>query len=352
MAPTSKDLSLDQIQSACIQRFWHLVCHRSSVPAHGSFFRFRLGSVDLFIHNHGGVLSCYQNQCPHRGARIVNGLSGHTSLQCPYHGWSFQPSRTSVPRYDTFDLAVNDPRQACLHQWQIFEVAGFVFVSSDPACTVQQQIGDDAFYRLQSYGKSIHACHSSLSIDYPAPWMLAVENALESYHVPSVHPATLGLIGLADGSNAFSDWSSIWQASTGSKKLIASSRIIAKSIDVEDRIEGYSSLYLFPFAMLSTTESLSFALQIYQPSPLVRDGISVLRSSLYIPRIVKAEMRDAVMAFYDSSAKMNRLIFEEDASISSLVPLESWNTDPLPYSSSLESKINHFRECCRRSLSI
>jgi phenylpropionate dioxygenase-like ring-hydroxylating dioxygenase large terminal subunit len=148
MASSRKVLSPDQIQSSCIQKFWHLVCHRSSVPAHGSFFRFRLGSVDLFIHNHGGVLSCYQNQCPHRGARIVNELSGHTSLQCPYHGWSFQPSRTSVPRYDTFDLAVNDPRQACLHQWQIFEVAGFVFVSSDPVFNVQQQIGNDAFYRL------------------------------------------------------------------------------------------------------------------------------------------------------------------------------------------------------------
>lgn len=352
MASTNKALNLDQIQSSCVQRFWHLVCHRSSAPAHGSFFRFRLGSFDLFIHNHGGVLSCYHNQCPHRGARIVNELSGHTSLKCPYHGWSLQPSRTSVPRYDTFDLAVNDPRQARLHQWQIFEVAGFVFVSSDPVFSVQQQIGDDAYYWLQTIGASIHACHSSQSIAYQAPWMLAVENALESYHVPSVHSATLGLIGLSDGSNYFSDWSSIWQASTDSKKLTVSSRIIAKSIDVADRVNGYFSLYLFPFAMLSTTQSLSFALQLYQPSPNVRDCTSVLRTSLYIPRIIKAEMRDPVMAFYDSTASMNRLIFEEDASVSSLVPLESWDSGALPYASSLESKINHFRECCRRSLSV
>jgi phenylpropionate dioxygenase-like ring-hydroxylating dioxygenase large terminal subunit len=352
MTSSSNVLSPDQIQASCIQRFWHLVCHRSSVPMHGYFFRFRLGSVDLFIHNHKGTLSCYQNKCPHRGARIVNGLSGHTPLQCPYHGWSFQPNMTSVPRYDTFDLNLKDPRQACLHQWQLFEFAGFVFVSSDPAFSVQRQIGDEAFRRLQSYGSSIHACHSSQSIDYPAPWMLAVENALESYHVPSIHPATLGSIGLADGSNSFSDWSSIWQASASSKKLTASSRVIAKSIDVDNRVEGYSSLYLFPFAMLSTTESLSFALQLYQPSPLVRDSNSALRTPLYVPRIVNSQIRDSVMAFYYSSAKMNRLIFEEDASISSLVPLESWDTDPLPYASSLESKINHFRECCRRSLSV
>jgi phenylpropionate dioxygenase-like ring-hydroxylating dioxygenase large terminal subunit len=352
MAFTRKALSPEQIQASCIQKFWHLVCHRSSLPSHGSFFRFRLGRVDLFIHNSFGKLSCYLNKCPHRGARIVNALSGDTPLQCPYHGWSFQPGKTSVPRYDTFDLDVNDPRQARLHQWQIYEVAGFVFVACDPASNVQGQIGDDAFYRLQSCGASIHACHSSQSIDYAAPWMLAVENALESYHVPSVHPSTLGLIGLEDGTNTFSDWSSSWQAATTSKKLISSSRIIAKSINIEERLEGYFSLYLFPFAMLSSTESLSFALQVYQPSPCLQDCNTTLRTSLYIPRIVNSAMRDPVMAFYDSSANMNRLIFEEDASISSLVPFESWDAEPLPYASSLESKINHFRECCRRSISV
>ena len=352
MITSGQALALGEIQASCIQRFWHLVCHRSSVPEHNSFFRFRLGRFDLFIHNHGGHLSCYQNKCPHRGSRIVNELSGDTPLQCPYHGWSFQPTRTSVPRYDTFSLNVNDPRQARLNQWQTFEVSGFVFVSSDPASSVQQQVGEDAFCRLQSYGASIYSCHSSHSIDFAAPWMLAVENALESYHVPSVHPATLGLIGLADGVNTFSDWSSFWYASTSSKKLIASSRIIARCIDVEDRREGYSSLYLFPFAMLSTTETLSFALQLYQPSPLVQNCNTVLRTSLYIPRIVNSAMRDPVMAFYDSSARMNRLIFEEDARVSSLVPLESWDVEPLVYASSLELKINHFRECCRRSISV
>jgi hypothetical protein len=104
--------------------------------------------------------------------------------------------------------------------------------------------------------------------------------------------------------------------------------------------------------MLSATESLSFALQLYQPSPFLRDCNTTLRTSLYIPRVVNSAMRDPVMAFYDSSANMNRLIFEEDASISSLVPLESWDAEPLPFTSSLESKINHFRECCRRSISV
>jgi len=285
MDTIGKILSQDQIQSACIHRFWHLVCHRSSVPEHGDFFRFKLGHFDLFIHNHSGLLSCYQNRCPHRGARIVDGFSGSTPLQCPYHGWSFQPNKTSIPRYDTFDLNVKDPRQASLHQWQIFEVAGFVFVSGDPAFSVSRQIGDDAYSQLQSYGRAIYACHSSQSIDYTTPWMLAIENALESYHVPSIHPRTLGLIGLADGSNVFSDWSSIWRASTSCKRLTTSSRVIANSIAVEDRLQGYTSLYLFPFAMLSSTESLSFALQLYQPSPSVRDCLTVLRTSLYIPRI-------------------------------------------------------------------
>ena len=76
----------------CIEGFWHLV-HRSSVISHGSYLRISLGQYDLFVHNHHDELTCYVNKCPHR-PRIVDSTSGLSSLQCPYHGWSFQPSST------------------------------------------------------------------------------------------------------------------------------------------------------------------------------------------------------------------------------------------------------------------
>ena len=340
-----------RIQDSCIKGFWHLVCHQSSVASHGEYFGFQLGETDLFIHNHLGDFSCYVNRCPHRGARIVTSLSGQSALQCSYHGWSFQPSGTSVPRFETFSLS-SDPRLACLTQWNLVNFAGFIFVSLDPLFSLEDQIGDDAMCLLEQIGEGIRDCYSSHSIHFDSPWMLAVENALESYHVSKVHPQTLATVDLDDGCNSLWSWSSFWHASSRSKKVSRLASVIASYVDIPSRINGYFSLYLFPFSMLSSTESLSIALQVYQPSFCVKDCKTSLRTTMYVPLISCDRMRDSVSEFYHSASEMNKRIFEEDSRISSCVPLDSWSIEPLIYASSLEVKIDHFRQCCKRALRI
>jgi phenylpropionate dioxygenase-like ring-hydroxylating dioxygenase large terminal subunit len=350
MAPNmalNSSSSFLRLHSTCIDSFWHLVCHRSSLPEHGSYLRVQLAHFDLFIHNYHGVLSCYVNRCPHRGSRIVNSLSGKSALQCPYHGWSFQPLGTSVPRSETF-AATSDPRQARLEQWYLEDLSGFIFISLNPFLPLSEQIGGDAVGLLERISFSIQNCHSSQIIEYEAPWMIAVENALEPYHVSRVHPETLGSVELDDGSNTFWDWGSVWHACSSSKKIARLSALVSSSVSIAYRESGYTSLYLFPFSMLSSTESLSYALQLYQPSLEVSDGRTSLLTSLYTPSIVNERMRNSVEDFYHSTAEMNKRIFEEDADVSSLVPFDSWSDQPLTYASSLEEKINHFRDCCRK----
>jgi hypothetical protein len=201
---------------------------------------------------------------------------------------------------------------------------------------------------LECISCSIKNCHSSQIVEYEAPWMIAVENALESYHVSRVHPKTLGSVGLDDGSNTFWDWVSMWHASSANKKIARLSALVGSSVSLEYKRSGYMSLYLFPFSMLSSTESLSYALQFYQPSLDVSDGKTSLLTSLYTPSIADERMRDSVEGFYQATAEMNKRIFEEDAGVSSLVSIESWSDQPLAYASSLEEKINHFRGCCRK----
>ena len=93
--------------------------------------------------------------------------------------------------------------------------------------------------------------------------------------------------------------------------------------------------------MLSSTESLSFALQLYQPSSSYEEAHTSLLTSLYTPSIKDERMQDSVQEFYRSTSEMNLKIFEEDARISSLVVPDSWLFESLPYVSTLELKINH-----------
>ena len=132
------------------------------------------------------------------------------------------------------------------------------------------------------------------------------------------------------------------------QKVSRLASVIASYVDIPSRINGY--FLIFSFHMLSSTESLSIALQVYQPSFVLGHKTS-LRTTMYVPLISCDRMRDSVSEFYHSASEMNE-IFEEDSRISSCVPLDSWSIEPLIYASSLEVKIDHFRPCCKRALRI
>jgi len=346
--PLSIDLasSLDRI---CIENYWHCVGHQIEIRTHLAYRRVLIANHDLLIHNHGGSLFAVVNLCPHRGSRLLLESTGCAPLRCPYHGWSFQPSGTSIPRFDTFS-SQPDPREASLKQWHLEQLGGFIFVSLSPVMSLDTQLGEYTCTMLQDIGESLGAFHGEQVITYQSNWKLAVENALEAYHVSSIHTNTLGKLNLTDGINSLWDWASLWQATSGNTLVTRLAGRLKKALKQTFEINGYNSLYLFPFAMLSSTEGLSFALQTYFPQFDPMAEMTNVSTRLFTPVVENISMKEALVAFYDSTAEMNRRIFEEDASICSQIPLSSWSCDPLTYSSSLEVKIDHFRSCCRKAL--
>lgn len=335
----------------CIEKYWHCVGHEVEFPSHLDFRRILIGEHDLFIHNHGGSLRAYVNKCPHRGAKLILKTVGSCSLVCPYHGWSFQPSGTSVPRFDTF-VVDTDPREAVLDQWALVRIGGFIFIAYHPVMSLEAQLGEFACNMLLEIGDSLGAYHGEQVINFSCNWKLAVENALESYHIRSIHVKTLGSLNLEDGIDICWDWSSLWQSAGRNERITRLAKHIRKSIKQCSEINGYMSLYLFPFAMLSSTEGLSFALQTYFPLPCQLKNTTYVSTHLYSPALLNISMKNALMEFYDSTAKVNNMIFHEDADICSHMSLSSWSFDPLRWCSGLESKVQHFRLMCRKVLGI
>ena len=333
----------------CIENYWHCVGHEIELGSHLAFRRILIGNHDLLIQNHGGTFFAVVNSCPHRGARLVVEPAGCAPLRCRYHGWSFQPSGTAIPRFDTFPCQP-DPREVVLKQWHMERLGGFIFVSLSPVMTLDAQLGEYACSMLQAIGESLDAFHGEQVITYQSNWKLAVENALEPYHVSSIHANTLSTLNLSDGNDSLWDWASLWEATSGNGRVTRLAGRLKIALKQTFEINGYKALYLFPFAMLSSTEGLSFALQTYFPQVDPMAEVTYVSTRLFTPVVENISVKDALVAFYDSTAEMNRRIFEEDASICSQIPLSSWSCDPLIYSSSLEVKIDHFRSCCRKAL--
>jgi phenylpropionate dioxygenase-like ring-hydroxylating dioxygenase large terminal subunit len=175
---------------------WQVVCHSNSIPAPGDFITLDLGGDSVFaVRNLQGEIQVFHNVCRHRGTRILEGsrgsLSGHCPglITCPYHGWSYRltgelmgvPVRESFPGLDRSQHGLKPARMAVLF--------GFVFVSlaGDPPPlesvwgSFLEDFAPHRFETLQPLGP-LYIEH------WDVDWKIAMDNYLESYHVPIGHP--------------------------------------------------------------------------------------------------------------------------------------------------------------------
>jgi len=170
---------------------WQIVCHVNSIPKTGDFQTLDLGSDSVMVlRDRDGSIRAFHNVCRHRGARLLDGAGNcPTAVTCPYHGWTYRhdggligmPVRESFPGLDRSLHGLRPVR---------VEVAlSFVWVclagDPPPIATVWGELADElAPYRLEDMVPLGPITQES----WPVDWKIAMDNYLESYHVPIGHP--------------------------------------------------------------------------------------------------------------------------------------------------------------------
>ena len=170
---------------------WQIVCHVNSIPKTGDFQTLDLGSDSVMVlRDRDGSIRAFHNVCRHRGARLLDGAGNcPTAVTCPYHGWTYRhdggligmPVRESFPGLDRSLYGLRPVR---------VEVAlSFVWVclagDPPPIATVWGELAEElAPYRLEDMVPLGPITQES----WPVDWKIAMDNYLESYHVPIGHP--------------------------------------------------------------------------------------------------------------------------------------------------------------------
>jgi choline monooxygenase len=142
------------------------------------------------IRNFDGELRAFLNVCPHRHSRLTDKPRGNTEkLRCQYHGWEFNQDGHTGKIPDAKVFRPWDRDNSCLKQFHLDTCGDLVFVNfSDNPVSLREWIGP-LWEQWQSYGGAYR--HSqSWEKDFPCNWKVVLENSLESYHIPEVHPKT------------------------------------------------------------------------------------------------------------------------------------------------------------------
>jgi phenylpropionate dioxygenase-like ring-hydroxylating dioxygenase large terminal subunit len=180
---------LDRVLRPC----WWAVAALDELPHDGSFVTFDHVGGPVILRRSGSSIRGYRNVCPHRLAKVCGQARGVcATLTCDYHGWQFDDSGATRRIPDAPSFRPLEKGRLGLDVLRVETVGGIVFLSFDTdAPPVREWLGDEAERIEARFGPRTRTLYR-VDIDIPVNWKLVVENNLESYHVSTVHAATLG----------------------------------------------------------------------------------------------------------------------------------------------------------------
>ncbi|MEO7877792.1 MAG: aromatic ring-hydroxylating dioxygenase subunit alpha [Dokdonella sp.] len=202
-------------------RSWQLVAHATDVAQPGDHVVADLAGVPLLIvSGDDGTLRALHNVCRHRAGPLALCAGRRAKrFRCRYHGWTYalDGQLSSAPEMDDAEhFAVADIRlpEARVAQWQ-----GLVFAALDDSPPFAHLVdGIDARIgpgRLDGY-----VLQQRVAYDIDCDWKVYVDNYLEGYHVPHIHPELNRMLDYRSYRTELSRWHSLqWSPLESAEEL-------------------------------------------------------------------------------------------------------------------------------------
>lgn len=180
---------------------WQVVGHASNLPNPGDWLSFdMLGERAVIMRGQDGVVRAFHNLCRHRGARVVDGATGHCkgSIVCPFHGWVYnldgslrgaaQPKSFGDMKRE--DFALKPIEMEMFH--------GFVFIRFSPGpqppiATLMAPF--DADFAAYHAADLLPVSTPDWATDLAVNWKSVRDVDNEGYHVALAHPGLQDLYG-------------------------------------------------------------------------------------------------------------------------------------------------------------
>ena len=169
-------------------RSWQLVGRMDDVREHGQYFTAQIGDDPIVVLRDGESLRGFYNVCLHRAGPVASGCGKRNTLQCRYHGWTYSldgslrhaPEMQGVERFDPADMHLVPVR---VESW-----GPLVFASLDARVPPLLEMLEDVPTRVAAFGCESMRYVTRKEWDIACNWKVYVDNYLEGYHLPVVHP--------------------------------------------------------------------------------------------------------------------------------------------------------------------
>lgn len=180
---------LDIEQEAIFSMEWQLACHESQIPNAGdSICRTIANNPILIVRTNDGDIRAFYNVCKHRGGPMAVKKGTTSVLQCQYHGWTYlmDGSLRGVPQFDRVELFDKKDFGLVPVQTEMWE--GLVFITLNKQPLPFERIINGISDRISPILLGEMEYHTTTIDIIECNWKVYVDNYLEGYHIPIVHP--------------------------------------------------------------------------------------------------------------------------------------------------------------------
>jgi phenylpropionate dioxygenase-like ring-hydroxylating dioxygenase large terminal subunit len=273
---------------------WQFAVHESDISSPGSYALARLGEFEVIVtRDLDGQVHAMRNVCLHRGATLIDCAGRGTLLRCPYHAWTYglDGKLRSAPGFQR-DSRVK-PGVSGLAPVRLARFGPLIFANLHGDSPDLSEVIGPIQHAADRWSEVKHA--ETREYRYDCNWKIAMENSLECYHCPVVHP---GFNTLIDTQNYACDIFEFCAIAGGDRRGNADAR--SGRIYGSATAEGASDVqtyFIWPnLWLLSYPGPSNLVVARWLPQGVER---SVCLRSIYFGDDFPAEKRDEFIAYIE-----------------------------------------------------
>ncbi|MEO6445605.1 MAG: aromatic ring-hydroxylating dioxygenase subunit alpha [Gemmatimonadaceae bacterium] len=182
--PVYLELELGQV----FAKTWQLVGRTEHLAATGSYLTAEIAGENIVVLRDGDALRGYHNVCLHRAGPVASGCGKRQTMQCKYHGWTYnlRGELLRAPDMETTEnFRAEDFR---LKPVQVASWGPLVFANLDLKAPSLSHFLEDIPARCAAFKAEQMRYVMSKEWRIECNWKVYIDNYLEGYHVSMVHP--------------------------------------------------------------------------------------------------------------------------------------------------------------------
>lgn len=150
---------------------------------------YRCGRKPIVVTRDGkGQLHAFYNVCRHRAGPVAEGAGHRKLFRCRYHGWTYGLNGVLIFATETGGIQGFHADECALGDVRLDEWFNLVFANlDDGAIPLTVNLGNlsELVQRFPFAGMTLF---ERRTYEMKCNWKTYIDNYLEGYHVPSVHP--------------------------------------------------------------------------------------------------------------------------------------------------------------------